>query len=88
MTTPTPLPRPIPLSQLPHGTWGVVREQCLDEETCELLRTMGMAESCPLRVCRNGRTCIVETTSTRLALTRDLSSRILVDAIVDADDAA
>jgi len=52
--------------------------QCCSCEECELLRAMGMAEKCTLRVCRCGKRCIVQVNSTRLGISSAIARQILV----------
>ena len=65
------------LSDLRAGQSGWVTnfDTCPD---CEVLRAMGFSEDRPVRMCRGGRTCILQVDATRFGISRDIAHRILV----------
>jgi Fe2+ transport system protein FeoA len=50
----------------------------LDPEACHQLRSLGLTESCQLRLCKKGEPCIVQVRSTRIGLSRAVARRIFV----------
>ncbi len=67
-----------PLSDLPAGGAGRLRDRDLAEGEACLLAAMGLTEGCRLVVRACGDPCIVEVRSTRIALARSVASRLLV----------
>ncbi len=90
MSANSPNPQParepirIPLTQLLPGRRAVVECASLDAlpqgERC-LLSAMGLSECCEVRMCKGGHACIVQVESTRLGLSQDVASRIMVTPI-------
>jgi len=82
IATPQPLPAPAPesirLVQLGAGESARLQTTDLEHEDCELLRALGMTDSCMLRVCKAGDPCIVQVRSTRIGLSQRLAEHILV----------
>jgi Fe2+ transport system protein FeoA len=70
--------RPVPLSTLETGARAMVSRCLLSGEDRELLAAMGLADRCPLRVCRAGSPCIIQIASTRLGLSAKMARRVLV----------
>ncbi|MGE5232559.1 MAG: FeoA family protein [Acidobacteriota bacterium] len=77
-TTPGAAPRSIRLVQLGAGESARLQTTDLEQEDCELLRALGMTDSCILRVCKAGDPCIVQVRSTRIGLSHRLAEHILV----------
>lgn len=82
----TPAPVRIPLTQLKRGERAIVDCSQLtglpEGDRC-LLHAMGLHHDCEVTVCRSGAPCIVQVDETRLGLSGDLASRILVTPIRD-----
>jgi Fe2+ transport system protein FeoA len=68
----------VPLTQLRRGEHAEVHRRDMCCEDCELLNAMGLTDRCRLRVCRAGRTCIVQVASTRLGLSAAMAKSIHV----------
>ena len=68
----------VPLSTLQSGDRATVCCCLLGGEDRELLAAMGLADRCPLLVCRSGEPCIVQVASTRLGLCARIARRVLV----------
>jgi Fe2+ transport system protein FeoA len=71
-------PAPIRLSSLRAGAVVRVRGTDLDPESCNLLRALGLTRECQLTLCKAGEPCIVQVRSTRIGLSRQVASGILV----------
>jgi Fe2+ transport system protein FeoA len=70
--------RPVPLSELAAGRIVRLHAADLSPQDCALLRSLGMTDSCMLRICKVGEPCIVEVKSTRIGLSRSVASGIMV----------
>lgn len=83
-----PAPMRIPLTQLKRGERAIVDCSQLtglpEGDRC-LLHAMGLHHDCEVTVCRGGAPCIVQIEDTRLGLSGDVASRILVTPIRDGD---
>lgn len=77
---------PIRLSDLQVGALARFHEARLDTTSRDLLRALGMIESCQLRLCKAGSPCIVQVRSTRIGLSKAVARGIYV--IPQAHDAA
>lgn len=85
MTEPAPKPathaEPIrlPLTQLKRGDRAMVAGATLSKDDLDVLRAMGLDETCSFTVCRSssGGPCIIQVDATRLGLSPDLARRIL-----------
>ena len=77
---------PVALSALPAGTVARFHDARLDPESLQLLRALGLAASCLLRVCQSGDPCIVQIRSARIGLSKAVARGILVipDTTTDA----
>ncbi|MFO0963042.1 MAG: FeoA family protein [Phycisphaerales bacterium] len=78
----------IPLTQLRRGQRAIVdcsELTALPEGDRCLLHAMGMHHACEVTVCRSGTPCIVQIDSTRLGLSGEVASKILVTPL-PADD--
>ena len=78
-TTARPESPAVPLSTLESGARATVSRCLLSADDRELLAAMGLADRCPLRVCRAGSPCIIQVASTRLALGAKMARQVLVD---------
>jgi Fe2+ transport system protein FeoA len=74
---PVPVP-PVCLSDLAVGDVARLQMAHLDPEACHQLRSLGLTESCQLRLCKKGEPCIVQVRSTRIGLSRAVARRIFV----------
>jgi Fe2+ transport system protein FeoA len=69
---------PIALSALAVGSFARLHEARLDAESAGLLRALGLSSTRELRLCKAGEPCIVQVGGTRIGVSRDVASRILV----------
>ena len=69
---------PVPLSALPAGSLARFHEAHLDPESQQLLRALGLAGRCLLRVCRHGDPCIVQVRSARIGLSKAVARGVFV----------
>jgi Fe2+ transport system protein FeoA len=69
---------PVCLSDLAVGDVARLQMAHLDPEACHQLRSLGLTESCQLRLCKKGEPCIVQVRSTRIGLSRAVARRIFV----------
>jgi Fe2+ transport system protein FeoA len=69
---------PVPLSVLPAGTVARFHEAHLDLESQQLLRALGLAARCLLRVCRHGDPCIVQVRAARIGLSKAVAQGVFV----------
>lgn len=69
----------VPLTTLRPGDRARVSQRDLCCHECDLLTAMGLTDQCRLTVCRGGAPCVVQVDSTRLALSRAIACRIMVD---------
>jgi hypothetical protein len=76
---------PIALSTLAVGTFARLHEARLDDQSASLLRALGLSAARDLRLCKTGEPCIVQIGATRIGVSRDVASRILV---IPSDPAA
>lgn len=75
--------KPVPLTVLGRGDRGTLNDALLAESDRSMLRAMGLRPDCSLRVCRQGRTCIVALDSScgggcRIGLSREIAARVMV----------
>ena len=81
MTTlenPSLIPNMIPLCDLEVRTEAVIHVADLDVDERETLAAMGLHEEATFRLCQQGQPCIVQIEATRLGLSHEVTSRILV----------
>jgi Fe2+ transport system protein FeoA len=69
---------PIALSTLTVGSVARLHEADLDDHSVGLLRALGLLASRDLRLCKAGEPCILQVGTTRIGVSRDVASRILV----------
>lgn len=74
----SPEPAAIRLSSLPAGAVVRFRGTDLDPQSRNLLRALGLTRECQLTLCKAGEPCIVQVRSTRIGLSRQVASGILV----------
>ena len=68
----------IPLCELEEQSDAVVQVAELDDEERQLLASLGLREEDTFTLCRQGSPCIVQVEATRLGLSKDVTSRIMV----------
>ena len=78
LTTPILEQQCIPLSQLVASETAVVHVTDLDFDERETLASMGLYENASFKLCQQGQPCIIQVEATRLGLSREVTSRILV----------
>lgn len=78
VATPSAEPVAVPLSSCEAGTVVRFHGAQLDPASCNLLRALGVTRECQLTLCKAGEPCIVQVRSTRIGLSRDVASGILV----------
>ena len=69
---------PISLCDLAVGEVARLHEARLDPEACHQLRSLGLTESCHLRLCKTGEPCIVQVRSTRIGIAGAVARHIFV----------
>jgi Fe2+ transport system protein FeoA len=69
---------PISLCDLAVGDIARLHEARLDPEACHQLRSLGLTESCQLRLCKTGEPCIVQVRSTRIGISGSVARHIFV----------
>lgn len=86
-TTPSEIPAvgvavavPIPLSDLRPGAIATLHDVRVDPQARSVLRSLGLIDSCRLRLCKLGDPCIVQVRSTRIGLSKAVSQRVFVIA--------
>lgn len=78
----TPQSTPIPLCQLPPRTTGRIRELTGDAAFCQRIREMGFGESAFVTKVSGTRTILCQLNGTRIGLSHDAASQILVERVV------
>ena len=73
-----PVSNAIALSTLAVGSRAHLHEARLDPQSAGLLRALGLSATRELRLCKAGEPCIVQVGATRIGVSRDVASRILV----------
>ena len=74
-----PINSPFPLCQLPVRATGRVCRLKGDSEFCQRVREMGFGESSYVTKVSGNRTILCQVNGTRIALSHDAASRILVE---------
>ena len=78
LTHPTIERELIPLSELGESEEAVVHITDLDIDERIALSAMGLHDDVTFQLCQQGQPCIVQVEATRLGLSRELTSRIMV----------
>ena len=78
LLTPTIEHECIPLSQLGERDLAAVHVSELENDEKEALEAMGLHEDTTFELCQQGQPCIIQVEATRLGLSRELTSRIMV----------
>ena len=68
----------IPLSELGELEEAIVHVADLDYEERNMLTAMGLHEDALFRLCQQGQPCIIQVEATRLGLSQEITSRIMV----------
>lgn len=68
----------VPLSELEVKDEGIVFVADLEIDEQETLAAMGLHEEVSFRLCQQGQPCIIQVEATRLGLSREVTSRIMV----------
>ena len=76
--TPTIELNPIPLSQLREREHAVMHVVDLNQDEGDALVALGMHDDAIFELCQQGQPCIIQIEATRLGLSRELTSRIMV----------
>jgi len=90
MTTlirPTIDPELITLSELDEREEAVVYFTDLECDERQALAAMGLYEDALFRLCQQGQPCIIQVEATRLGLSQEVTSRILVRRCSSCDEA-
>lgn len=78
LTQPTIEHECIPLSELGEREKGVIHITDLDFEERQALSAMGLHDDASFQLCQQGQPCIVQVEATRLGLSSELTSKIMV----------
>jgi len=73
----------VPLTSVPLGTM-VTLHEVRDSECRSPLRSLGLIDSCRMRLCKIGDPCIVQVRATRIGLSRAVARCVFV--VPDAAD--
>jgi Fe2+ transport system protein FeoA len=73
----------VPLTSVPLGTT-VTLHEVRDSESRSPLRSLGLIDSCRMRLCKIGDPCIVQVRATRIGLSRAVARCVFV--VPDAAD--
>jgi len=68
----------IPLSQLGERETAVVHMTDLEAEERDALTALGLHADATFELCQQGQPCIIQVEATRLGLSKELTSRIMV----------
>ena len=68
----------IPLSELEVQSEAVIKVAELEIDEQIVLASMGLRDDDTFRLCRQGSPCIIQVEATRLGLSQELTSRIMV----------
>jgi Fe2+ transport system protein FeoA len=75
--TPDPY-APVPLTALEAGARARLHTTQLDDDMRSLLRSLGLTDASPLRVCKRGEPFIIQVRATRIGLSRSVAGNIYV----------
>lgn len=78
LTSPTIEAECIPLTQLEERERAVVHVTDLNDDEREALSAMGLHEDASFVLCQQGQPCIIQVEATRLGLSSEITSRIMV----------
>ena len=78
ITRPTIDQEYFPLSELREREEAVVHVTELDFDERQSLAAMGLQDDTSFRLCQQGQPCIIQVEATRLGLSREVTSRIMV----------
>jgi Fe2+ transport system protein FeoA len=78
LTQPTIEHKLVPLSELSEREEAVIHLTDLDFEERQALSAMGLHNDASFQLCQQGQPCIVQVEATRLGLSSELTSRIMV----------
>ncbi|MDG1137120.1 MAG: FeoA family protein [Phycisphaerales bacterium] len=78
LTSPTIEAECIPLTQLEERERAVVHVTDLNDDEREALSAMGLHEDASFELCQQGQPCIIQVEATRLGLSSEITSRIMV----------
>ena len=73
-----PQPASIRVTELRTGTLATLCDAQVDEETRSLLRSLGLTDSCRLRLCKRGEPCILQVRTTRIGVSQLVAERLFV----------
>ena len=71
-------PVPVPLTSLAAGASARLHDTQLDEDTRSLLRSLGLTDASPLRVCKRGEPFIIQVRATRIGVSSSVAGGIFV----------
>lgn len=71
-------PSSIRVTDLRTGTLATLCDAQVDEETRSLLRSLGLTDSCKLRLCKRGEPCILQVRTTRIGVSQGVAERLFV----------
>lgn len=74
----------VPLLQLAPGTTAILRH-VVDDHSHAVLRSLGLTDGAPLKICRLGDPCIIQVRSTRIGLSKAVAQSIYV-SVTERDD--
>ncbi len=69
---------PVPLTSLAAGASARLYGTQLDEDTRSLLRSLGLTDASPLRVCKRGEPFIIQVRATRIGVSSTVAGGIFV----------
>jgi Fe2+ transport system protein FeoA len=72
------------LTELEVGATARMLDAAVDAELRTLLRSLGLTDNSPLRVCKRGEPCVVQVRATRIGISRRIAQQITV--VPDAAD--
>jgi len=74
---PAPRPAAVPLTTVPVGALATLHE-VRDAESRTVLRSLGLTETCVMRLCKVGDPCIVQVRATRIGLSNAVARCLYV----------
>jgi Fe2+ transport system protein FeoA len=69
----------VPLTDLEVGAVARLNETRLDDDTRDLLRSLGLTDASSLRVCKVGEPLILQVRATRIGISRAVAGGIIVE---------